>query len=135
MLKPTVYFALFLLALYIIYWAHGSIRRLPPYSTFGDKVWHVGFRLTVWAILLFLITPILVILPLSFNSEPYFTYPMPGFSLRWYEDFLVGEGSAVWGLAIKNSVWIAFWSTAIAGESPSTWSTSGFSIRPRNWRA
>ncbi len=95
MLKPAVYFVLFLITLYVIYWARGSIRRLPPYSTVGDKVWHIGFRLTVWAILLFLITPILVILPLSFNSEPYFTYPMPGFSLRWYKDFLVGEGSAV----------------------------------------
>ncbi len=114
MLKPAVYFALFLITLYVIYWARGSIRRLPPYSTFADKTWHVGFRLTVWAILLFLITPILVILPLSFNSEPYFTYPMPGFSLRWYKDFLIGEGSAVWGLAIRNSVWIAFWSTLLA---------------------
>jgi len=39
---------------------------------------------------------------------------MPGFSLRWYEDFITGEHSAVWQLAIQNSVWIAFWSTLLA---------------------
>ncbi len=114
MLKPFIFFCLFLIFIYVVYWARGSIRRLPPYTSTGGKVWHVGFRLTVWAILIFLITPILVILPLSFNSEPYFTYPMPGFSLRWYEDFLIGENSAIWELAIKNSVWVAFWATLLA---------------------
>ncbi len=114
MLKTLIYFALFLIFVYIVYWSITSTRRMPPYTTFGGKAWHVGFRLTVWAILIFLITPILVILPLSFNSEPYFTYPMPGFSLRWYEDFLFGENSEVWELAIKNSVWVAFWATLLA---------------------
>ena len=28
-----------------------------------------------------------------------------------------------------------FWSIEMAGDSPSIWSTSGFSIWPRNWRA
>ena len=32
-------------------------------------------------VLLFLVAPILAIVPLSFNAEPFFTYPMPGFSL------------------------------------------------------
>ena len=114
MLKPLIYICLALIFAYVVYWARGSIRRLPPYTTTGGKAWHVGFRLTVWAILIFLITPILVILPLSFNSEPYFTYPMPGFSLRWYEDFIIGENSAIWKLAITNSVWIAFWATLLA---------------------
>jgi putative spermidine/putrescine transport system permease protein len=39
---------------------------------------------------------------------------MPGFSLRWYEDFFIGEQSAVWQLAIKNSVIIGFFATIIA---------------------
>ena len=30
---------------------------------------------------------------------------------------------------------LPFWSIEIAGERPSMWSTSGFSICPRNWRA
>ena len=71
-----------------------SLRGLPPYVGPLGRSWHIGFRVICGAILLFLIMPILVIIPLSFNSEPYFTYPMPGFSLRWYEDFFVGEQSA-----------------------------------------
>ena len=43
-------------------------------------------------VFLFLITPILVILPLSFNAEPFFTFTErmlrfdpAGYSLRWYD--------------------------------------------------
>ena len=37
----------------------------------------------LWAlVLLFLIAPILAIMPLSFNSETFFSYPMPGFSTQ-----------------------------------------------------
>ena len=54
--------------------------------------------------LLFLIAPILVIMPLSFNSESYFSYPMPGLSLRWYEDFFTNDR---WALALKNSIIVA----------------------------
>ena len=52
-------------------------------------------------VLFFLMAPILAIVPLSFSSSTYLTYPLPGFSLRWYEDFL---GSARWMNALKNSV-------------------------------
>jgi putative spermidine/putrescine transport system permease protein len=91
-----------------------AVRNLPPYVGPLGKAWYIGFRVICGAILLFLITPILVIIPLSFNAEPYFTYPMPGFSLRWYEDFFVGEQSSVWHLAIKNSIIVAIFATLIA---------------------
>lgn len=52
-------------------------------------------------VLFFLMAPILAIVPLSFSSSTYLTYPLPGLSLRWYEDFL---GSARWMNALKNSV-------------------------------
>ena len=39
-------------------------------------------------VILFLIAPIVAIVPLSFNAEPFFTYPMPGLSLRWYRRVL-----------------------------------------------
>ena len=55
-------------------------------------------------ILFFLISPLITIVPLSFNSEPFFTYPMPGFSLQWYEEFF---NSNAWMLALKNSLIIA----------------------------
>jgi putative spermidine/putrescine transport system permease protein len=91
-----------------------GLRNLPPYVGPLGRAWYIGFRVICGAILLFLIMPILVIIPLSFNAEPYFTYPMPGFSLRWYEDFFVGEQSAVWHLAIKNSTIVAIFATFIA---------------------
>ncbi|MBU3113231.1 ABC transporter permease [Clostridium lacusfryxellense] len=42
-------------------------------------------------ILLFIILPILVLIPLSFTSLNYFKFPPTGFSLKWYQDFLQNE--------------------------------------------
>jgi putative spermidine/putrescine transport system permease protein len=114
MLKLLVY-ALLLVCLAVA--VRASIRgfkNLPPYVGPLGRTWFITFRVICGAILLFLITPILVIIPLSFNAEPYFTYPMPGFSLRWYEDFFTGEQSAVWHLAIKNSIIIGIFATLIS---------------------
>jgi putative spermidine/putrescine transport system permease protein len=60
------------------------------------------------AVLLFLVAPIVAIVPLSFNAEPFFTYPMPGFSLQWYREFF---DSTVWQLALRNSVIVALGAT------------------------
>ncbi len=84
---------------------------LPAYVGPLGRAWHYGFYVICGLILLFLITPILVIIPLSFNAEPYFTYPMPGFSLRWYRDFLNNE---MWALAIRNSIIVASAATVLA---------------------
>ena len=87
------------------------MAALPPYVTPLGRTWHYGFRIICGLILLFLIMPILVIIPLSFNAEPYFTYPIPGFSMRWYDDFL---SNPVWLLAIKNSIIVGIFSTILA---------------------
>lgn len=114
MIKVLVY-ALLLVCLIVATRASiRGLRRLPPYVGWLGRTWFVTFRVMCGAILVFLIMPILVIIPLSFNAEPYFTYPMPGFSLRWYEDFFIGEKSEVWHLAIKNSVIIAIFATILA---------------------
>ncbi len=62
-------------------------------------------------VLVFLVAPILAIIPLSFNSEPFFTYPLPGLSTQWYEEFF---SSANWQLATKNSIIVAVLSTLMA---------------------
>jgi hypothetical protein len=37
---------------------------------------------------------------------------------------------------VERGLWeVDFCSMEMAGDSPSMWSTSGFSIRERNWRA
>jgi putative spermidine/putrescine transport system permease protein len=68
-------------------------------------------RVLFWAgwvftglVLLFLIAPILAVIPLSFNAEPYFSYPMPGLSLQWYRDFF---GNPRWNGALALSAKLA----------------------------
>lgn len=53
------------------------------------------------AVFLFLLSPILVIFPLSFTSGEVLTLPTPGWSLRWYEDFF---HNPKWLLATRNSL-------------------------------
>ena len=69
-------------------------------------------------VLVFLIAPLIIIVPLSFNAEPYFTFTSKmvslnpdGFSLRWYADIV---NNPQWGEAIVNSVIIAIASTFLA---------------------
>lgn len=84
---------------------------LPSYATLPQRVWHYGLRAFCGLVFLFLVAPILVVLPLSFNAEPYFSYPMPGYSLRWY-DILFND--PVWTLAARNSVIVAVATTALS---------------------
>lgn len=51
-------------------------------------------------VLVFLVSPLFVIFPLSFTSGEILTLPTPGWSLRWYEDFFLNER---WLLATRNS--------------------------------
>ena len=68
---------------------------LPSYAGPGEIAWYYGYRIICALIFLFLIVPILVIIPLSFNTVPFFTFTKEmltldpeGFSLRWYKDFV-----------------------------------------------
>ncbi|MFZ5789748.1 MAG: ABC transporter permease [Pseudomonadota bacterium] len=103
---------------------------LSPYATTPERVWYYSHRVIVAAVLVFLIAPILVIMPLSFNSEPYFSYPMPGLSLRWYEDFFTNDR---WTLALKTSVIVAvsvtFLATALGTLAALGLSRSNFPAR------
>jgi putative spermidine/putrescine transport system permease protein len=62
-------------------------------------------------VLAFLVLPILAIVPLSFNSSSFLSYPIAGFSLRWYEELI---GSSGWMKAVRNSVLVAAATTALA---------------------
>ncbi|GEN33485.1 ABC transporter permease [Aneurinibacillus danicus] len=44
-------------------------------------------RIYVVLILFIIIAPILVLIPLSFSSQITFTFPPPGYSVKWYEAF------------------------------------------------
>lgn len=54
-------------------------------------------------VLLFLVLPVLVVLPLSFSSARYLSFPPPGWSLQWYANFFGREawtGSALLSIAV-----------------------------------
>lgn len=76
-----------------------------------SRLFPVALWITGGLVLAFLMAPILAIMPLSFNAEPFFTYPMPGLSLRWYEEFF---GSTVWLLSLKNSLVVAIFATLLS---------------------
>jgi putative spermidine/putrescine transport system permease protein len=84
---------------------------LSPYATIADRL-RVAVLL-VWCglVLAFLVLPIFVPVPLSVNAEAFFTYPLAGFSWRWYQEVL---GSGQWRDAIWHSVVIAVGVTVLA---------------------
>ncbi|MYD97528.1 MAG: ABC transporter permease [Gammaproteobacteria bacterium] len=83
-------------------------RRLGRYA-------YVGFCACAFV---FLVAPILVIVPLSFNAEPYFTFTegmlrldADAWSLRWYRSIVEDEQ---WGRALINSLVIGIAATLLA---------------------
>lgn len=65
------------------------------------KLWRLATKICGALVLLFLIAPILAIIPLSFNTSSILTYPLEGFSLQWYAK-LFSDGR--WWAAIRNSL-------------------------------
>ena len=69
--------------------------------TAGQRISRVALAMLTALVLAFLVAPILIIVPLSFSSGSFFYYPLPGFSLRWYEDFFT---SSFWLPSVWNSL-------------------------------
>ncbi|CUH79839.1 Trehalose transport system permease protein SugB [Tritonibacter multivorans] len=111
---------------------------LPKHASRLERIWHYTYLVICALIFLFLMAPILVVIPLSFNAEPYFTFTEKmlrldpeGYSTRWYDLLLTfgmqapdaaRDGSwwadawsnAAWIQATKNSIIIGFFSTLLA---------------------
>lgn len=111
---------------------------LPTYASPLERIWHYAYLVICGLIFFFLIAPIVVVMPLSFNAEPYFTFTErmlsfdpAGYSLRWYDTLLTlghpaPEGPrdnawwsavwerATWVQAAKNSFWVGLWATILA---------------------
>jgi putative spermidine/putrescine transport system permease protein len=83
----------------------------PAYATFTDKLgWYI-LRAVGVLVLLFLLMPILAIMPLSFSSSSFLSYPMPDWSMQWYDNLF---SSAEWGRATRNSFIVAPLATVLA---------------------
>lgn len=112
--------------------------KLPAYASWSERIAYYIYWAVCIAILIFLIAPILIILPLSFNQEPYFTFT-PGmlaleseaYSTRWYQRIITfGMGApdsefgraflqdmwnnSTWIRSFRNSIFIALCSTLLA---------------------
>ena len=119
-------------------WLSSGDYRLnqPPYASTGEVLWFYTFRFICGLIFLFLIAPIIVVMPLSFNQEPYFSFTTgmlsfdpEAYSLRWYADIfrngmmapdaISGWWSDMWNNAqwirsVRNSFFVGICATALA---------------------
>lgn len=94
------------------------MAKPPPHFGLPERLRNILYKSVCASVYLFLIAPILVIIPLSFNAEPYFTFT-PGmltfdpeaFSMRWYRDIWDNEQ---WLRAIRNSFFIGISAAVIA---------------------
>ena len=141
----------------MVLWLDSGRYRLPlpPYSSSKEVLWFYTFRTICGAIFVFLITPIIILIPLSFNQEPYFSFT-PGmlaldpaaFSTRWYWDILqngmvdpeaiTGWWSDVWNNAqwvrsIRNSFYIGILAT-ILSTALGTLAAIGLASSDMPWR-
>lgn len=111
---------------------------LPSYASPLERLWRYTYLAICGLVFFFLIAPIVIIIPLSFNAEPYFTFTEKmlrfdpsGYSLRWYETLVtygmkapdaVHDSSwwadlwnnSAWLRAAKNSLIIGFFATILA---------------------
>ena len=76
----------------------------PAYATLPDKIGWYLLRGVGVLVLLFLLLPILVIMPLSFSASSFLSYPMPGWSLQWYDNLFSSDD---WARATRNSFIVA----------------------------
>ena len=83
----------------------------PAYATPLDKLGWWALRVAGVGVLLFLLLPILVIIPLSFADSSFLAYPIPGWSLKWYQNLFT---SSDWTRAARNSFIVAPLATVIA---------------------
>jgi putative spermidine/putrescine transport system permease protein len=126
-------------------------------KTTAERAWRRLYLVICAAIFAFLVLPLLVIVPLSFNAEPYFSFTAKmatldpeGYSLRWYDSLLtLGMeeptaprnahwwadvwANAVWIDAAKKSLLIGFWATLLA-TALGTAAALGLSSTAMPWR-
>lgn len=84
---------------------------ISPAASVAERTWHYALWAICILVLGFLILPILIIVPLSFSSGTFLTFPLPGLSLRWYEEFFTSDA---WRLSLRNSLIVASATTCLA---------------------
>lgn len=83
----------------------------PAYYTALDKAGWWALRAVCIGVLVYLLLPVLVVIPLSFSESSFLSYPIPGWSLKWYRNLFTSDD---WARAAKNSFIVAPAATVIA---------------------
>jgi putative spermidine/putrescine transport system permease protein len=76
-----------------------------------DPLWPHLFYVVGVAALVFLVVPVVIMVPLSFSSAAFFIFPPPGWSLQWYVKYLT---SSRWLDATWHSLEIGALTTVLA---------------------
>ena len=82
-----------------------------PHTSLIERIWYFALRGLAVLTLLYLVLPVLVIVPLSFSSSTFLAYLIPSYSLRWYQNLVSSEE---WRMAAKNSFIVAPAATLVA---------------------
>lgn len=83
----------------------------PPHAPSRYRVWWYTLRVLVALVCFFLLAPILAIIPISFSSGDFLSYPLPGLSLQWYESVLEPRP---WMSSLRNSLIVGVGATILA---------------------
>jgi putative spermidine/putrescine transport system permease protein len=101
------------------------MASLPPYTSPAARIWHYTYLGICCLVFIFLVAPILVVIPLSFNAESFFTFTEgmlrldpEAFSLKWYRELLQSphrpDDTSEWIRAANNTIFVAIWVTLLA---------------------
>ena len=104
---------------------------MPGIHSRSERVARGVGRLLCVLGLLFLVVPIVIVMPLSFSGDSLFSYPMHGVSLRWYEALVQSDA---WRRALRNSLIVGLGTTFIATALGTVAAVGLSRMRPR-WRA
>lgn len=88
-----------------------NVPRFAPYMSMPEIVWHYALPSANVIVLLFLILPILAIIPLSFNENSFLVYPIHQLSFKWYRHLFT---SVEWVRAGGNSLIVTPIATVLA---------------------
>ena len=66
--------------------------------------WNVGFKTCCWIIFIFLVVPVILVIPTAFTEGVRITFPPQGFSFKWFDKFFT---SSIWVNSFKNSIIVA----------------------------
>ena len=88
-----------------------SSLGLAAYAAPPERLARFGLVIAVTLVLLFLVAPLLVVVPLAFSDDSFFQFPVKVYSLRWFRDFF---GNDRWMAGLTNSVITAVFTTLLA---------------------